>query len=430
MVVGSLTALGYLLSTLRDALLASYYGGSPALDVYFIALSPVQFIGMEGASLVYLAFLPEFTRALRADDASAYGRLFRARLKLTGKAAFGAAAIMASVGVGFTQWLAPGYAGHHAIGSLRVSFGVLSALIPGLALLGVMRGALEARARFSAWALLPGIRSVTLIVCVLLSAPRPQLGWLLAGSLLGVALAIRYAAFAGRDHETVSPSSGAVLESPAASLPPALAPLVIAVLLGALTSMVDNAFASKAGVGGAQAFALATNLLVAPQGIIGGVVATVFFPVHGALWLDDQKPAAIAGLWKSVRMVVVGLLPVVILFVTAGTAIVGIVYKHGLFREDLAALVSRTVAGLALGQIFYACSVLLRQFLLVAGKPWAVCEAAALFLGVKWIGNALLLRPFGLAGVALASSFAAFTTCGYLAVRVIRLARTLGVRGA
>jgi len=422
LVVGVLAASGYLLSILRDALLATYYGGSSALDVYFIALSPAQFIGMEGASLVYLAFLPEFSRALRSPDAGAYSHLFRARLAFAVKAALAVAILLAAVGAMVPQVLAPGYAGHGALRAVKISVAVLSGLIPGLAVVGVLRAALEAQARFSAWALLPGFRSITLIVCILLSVSHPALAWLLAGSLLGVGLAIGYAALARRAHGPVMRPAHALVGKATPSLPSALAPLVAAVLLGALTGMVDNAFASKAGVGGVQALALASNLLAAPQSIIGGVVATVFFPLYGSLWLDDDRPAAFASLWRSIRLVVLGLLPVVGLLVTAGIVVVRIVYRHGVFTENLAGLVSHTVAGLALGQVFYASSVLLRQFLLIAGAPWAVCEAAAVFLGVKLLGNMALVHSFGVPGVAFASSLAALATCGFLVVRVLRLA--------
>src|SRR6266550_4300648 len=147
--VGSLAAFGYLVSTVRDALLATYYGGSPALDVYFIALSPAQFIGGEAASLAYFAFLPEFARAVGTGDAAAYGRLFRARLAFASKAALGVALLLAAGGAVFARWLAPGYSGlSGALGSLRTSLAVLSLLIPGFAVAGVLRASLEARARF------------------------------------------------------------------------------------------------------------------------------------------------------------------------------------------------------------------------------------------------------------------------------------------
>jgi putative peptidoglycan lipid II flippase len=179
-------------------------------------------------------------------------------------------------------------------------------------------------------------------------------------------------------------------------------------------------------VGGVQSLALALNLLAAPQNIIGGVVATVFFPVYGRLWVDGHTRDAFASLARSIRLVVFGLLPIVAILVTAGIVVVRVVYRHGSFTEDLAVTVSHTVAALALGQVFYATSVLLRQFLLVAGAQWAVCEAAAIFLLVKWVGNTVLIARLGVPGVALASSAAAVCTCAFLVVRTFRIAGRMG----
>src|SRR2546428_9355283 len=38
------SGVAYLASLVRDAVLAAYYGGSAALDIYFIALAPSQII--------------------------------------------------------------------------------------------------------------------------------------------------------------------------------------------------------------------------------------------------------------------------------------------------------------------------------------------------------------------------------------------------
>jgi putative peptidoglycan lipid II flippase len=417
--VGGLAALGYLASMLRDALLAAYYGGSAALDVYFVALSPAQFLGTEAATLAYLAFLPEFT--LLASHTADYRGLLRARLAFAGTYGLGAALMLGMAGAVFTPWLAPGYAGRSAIHEVRVSVAILSLLVPGLALAGVLRAALEARAHFSPWALVPGLRSAALIALVLLSARHPALAWLLGGSLLGVAVVIGYEVLIGRRHGHVTWSGAQHIGERIAPLPSSLVPLIGAILLGAVTSMVDNAFASRAGVGGVQAFALASNLQAAPLNIIGGGVATVFFPLHGGLWLNNKRGVAFQSLWRSVRLVAYGLLPVVVVFVLAGMVVVRVVYKHGVFTEGLALQVGNTLAGLALGQVFYATMVLLRQFLLVAGLPWAVFQAAAVFLVVKWIGNLWLLPTFGLPGIALASSAAALTTCAFLLARVLHL---------
>jgi len=191
-----------------------------------------------------------------------------------------------------------------------------------------------------------------------------------------------------------------------------------------MTVMVDNAFASHTGVGGVQAFTLASNLLSVPQTIIAGAVSTVYYPVFGALWVTDQKEASLASVWRSARLTVFALLPVIVFFVVAGVVVVRILYQHGTFDEEMTRLVSNAVAGLAIGQLAYACALLLRQFLLVAGAPWAILQGAVVFLSVKWVGNTILTPRFGVPGIALSSSFAAIAMCSFLVYRVIDAART------
>jgi len=187
--------------------------------------------------------------------------------------------------------------------------------------------------------------------------------------------------------------------------------------------MLDNAFASRTGVGGVQALAIAQSLLTVPQNLIGGAVATVFFPVFGALWTANQRNSAFESLGKALRLAVYALIPVVAVFATVGDVIVRIVYQHGKFDQGMTLLVSHSAAAFAIGQVAYAGMLLLRQFLLVADLPWAVFVSAAVFLAVKWIGNLLLVDHFGVAGVALSASLASASACAFLAFRVARLAK-------
>jgi len=80
--VGLLTGLAYGTSVFRDIVFAGLYGGSQLLDVYFTALGPSQFLGLELASLAYLAFLPEFSRALKTDGSVVTKRLLNERILL------------------------------------------------------------------------------------------------------------------------------------------------------------------------------------------------------------------------------------------------------------------------------------------------------------------------------------------------------------
>lgn len=417
--VGLLTGVAYLTSIARDAILAAYYGGSTALDVYFIALSPSQFLGMEIASLSYLAFLPEFSRSIGAGATSRLSGLFHERAALALKGSVGVAILLMLTGVVLTPLLAPGYAHSDALRTVRLSFACLSLLVPILGIIGVLRAFLEAQGRFVAWALLPAFRSGVLGAVVLLTAVHLSVGWLLLGSLLGAGAALAFAWSRVRAQGSYAPAQRSDPVSPGNPLPASLAPLIASLVAGQATVMLDNAFASGTGTGGVQALALASNLLVVPQALITGAVATVYFPVYGAHVARGNHADAFASLQRSIRLVVWTAVPVVVLFCTgAGTLATQLIYHRGAFDEGMVRLVSQTAAGLSLGLAPYACMVLMRQYALVAGNPWLVFHSAVILFGAKWWGNIVLTHRFGVPGIALSSSIGAAATCAYLALRV------------
>ena len=418
--VSGLTGLIYILSVVRDVLLANYYGGSAALDILFLATAPSQFLGLEIATLIYLAFLPEFVGAIH--QGVGLEALLRRRVGLAAGVGAAVAVLLATIGVFFTRLVAPGFARHEGLDVVRWSLAACSLLVPLFATAGALRAALEAEGRFSAWAIYPGLRSAALVACALLGASSLSIGWLVAGTLLGtLAGPICFAVLAGLHRSNRAATSG-VGETIAGALPAAIRPLAGSLALGAVTVSVDNAFASRTGIGGVQALTLATNLLVVPQALIGGAVATVFFPVYASLCAQENYGEAVRVLRRSVRLVAIGLLPFVLLLCSpVGTMVTRIVYRHGRFDESLAVLVSQTAAALALGQIAYATFVLLKQFMLVARAPGALLEGSALYLVAKWIGNRLLVDRLGLPGIGLASSLAAVVTCAYLIIRLLRL---------
>ncbi len=401
---------------MRDAILAAFYGGSAALDIYFIALAPSQFVATEVATLVYLSFLPEFSRAIAAISGANPSELLRKRLSLVVKGTTAIAIVVALGSVLLAPLIAPRYVQEGFGRTLRMSFAALSLLIPLIGVIGVLRAFLEAHSKFVPWAVLPAFRSGVLTIVVLLTSSTPSVGWLLLGSLLGAAAGLAYGWLSLRtlptyDRPTIAPRLP--------TFPPTIAPLVAALVVGQATLFVDNAFAARSGVGGVQAFALASNLLVIPQAIITGAVATVYFPIFGADLAAQKRDNAVSNLVGSIRLVVWGAVPVVIIFCSpVGRAVTGLIYGRGAFDQAMVSLVSHTAAGLALGLVPWAAFMQMRQYVLVAGEPWVVFQVAGIFLIVKWIGNSALAGSLGVPGIAIASSFAATAACAYVALRI------------
>ena len=115
----------------------------------------------------------------------------------------------------------------------------------------------------------------------------------------------------------------------------------------------------------------------------------------------------------------------VLVFCTGlGSTLARVIYHRGAFDLEMVSLVSQAAAGLSLGLAPYASMMLMRQYVLVAGGPWLVFQAAGIFLCVKWLGNLALTSSLGILGIALSSSLAAVMACSYLALRVRRLAHS------
>lgn len=418
-----LTALMYLLSVGRDVLLAGYYGGSPALDILFIATAPSQFLGLEIATLTYLALLPEFVGAAHRGGTD-IGGLLRRRVTFAGLIGLLVGGALAVAGALVPEFFAPGFAHRGGLSLVQWSIAVCSALVPIFAVAGTLRAMLESQGRFSPWAVYPGLRSVALVICAVAGAASRGIGWLLAGTLIGtLAGPLYFAGLAGLHRFDRAAGSDAPAVS--ATVPKALPALAGSLLLGAVTVSIDNAFASATGLGGVQALTIATNLLLVPQALIGGVVATVFFPVYASHWAQGDRTMALRALRRSARLVALGLLPFVILFCSPlGTMVARLVYRHGTFDESLTVLVGQTAAALALGQVGYAIFVLFKQFMLVVAAPVTLLEASAVYLVAKWVGNRALVGPLGLPGIALASSIASALACTYLLLRLWGLRRS------
>lgn len=409
---GALTGAGFAISIVRDMTLAATYGGSPALDVFFVALGPTLYWGLESANLAYLGAMPALAarHTLRLHPRMIVASL---GIAVTGATALAALAIFTPTAI------APGLVALGERRELAFAVGALGLLIPMLTVGGLLRAPLELAKRFAFWAALPLFRSAGVCLLAVATAGAATASWLVTGVLAGVSAWLIFGVAQARllrgapQHEAAPvpmtvPASGAL-------------PLVLVILIGQFAGLADNYFASQLGVGRVQAYALAVNLLALPQGLVGGVVATVYFPAFAIACAGGTRSEASRALYQAVRLTIYGMLPaVVVLASPLGAWVTDLVYGRGQYGEALTALTASSAAGLALGQLGFALLILQRQMLIAARTPWSVVPSVVIFVVLKIGGNALLISPFGLAGIALASSIAAIAAAIALAVPVRR----------
>jgi len=409
---GALTGAGFVISLVRDMTLAATYGGSASLDVFFVALAPTLYWGTESANLAYLGTMPALAaRGTRTPPP----HLIRAVLGIAVLSATALAAVAALA----PSAVAPGLVALGERRDLAIAVAALGLLIPLLTLGGLLRAMLELARRFSFWAALPAFRSAGVAVLAVATGGAATASWLVAGLLAGVTAWLFFGvALVRRLHGGPQEEAATVSVAP---LGAGLLPLMLMILIGQFAGLADNHFASQLGVGSVQAYALAVNLLAVPQGLVGGVVATVYFPAFAIAYARGTRLEASAALHRAVRLTIYGLLPAIVIFASPlGEFVTQFVYGRGQFGKDLTALTASCAAGLALGQLGFAVQMLQRQLLIAARTPWSVVLSVVLFVVLKIGGNAFLIGPFGLAGIALASSIASVAAAIALAIPVRR----------
>jgi len=409
---GALTGAGFVISLVRDVTLAATYGGSASLDVFFVALGPTLYWGTENANLAYLGALP----ALAAHRTrTPPPRLIVAVLAV----AVLTAGALAAVAVLTPSVIAPGLVALGARRQLAIAVGALGLLIPLLTIGGLLRATLELARRFSFWATLPAFRSTGVAVLALATAGASTAAWLVVGVLAGLSAWLIFG-FTLLRRLRAEPQE-TVTADPVIPLAGGLLPLLLMIIIGQLAGLADNHFASQLGVGNVQAYALAVNLLAVPQGLVAGVVATVYFPAFAVACARGTRLEASDALHRAVRLTTYGMLPaIVILTSPLGASVTHLIYGRGHFGKDLTVLTASCAGGLALGQLGFAVLMLQRQLLIAAKSPWPVVFGVTLFVVLKIGGNALLIGPFGLAGIALASSIASVATAIAQAIPVRR----------
>jgi len=389
-----LTGAGYGIGIWRDAALTSTLGGTRSLDIFFAALAPALLWGTEMANLAYLSVLPQLVRSRSSQ------MLARTRSLLILTAA-GGMITLAAIGLFFPKLIAPGFSEPAEQRALALSMGAMALLIPMLTLAGLVRARHETMGHFAFWATFSASRSLGVITVVFLLSRTDSPLLPTGGMLLGVAI---WLAVGMRRLPNLRPQVGAPASNQTPTVQLLLGPLFISMVIAQVTGFADVNAASRLGVGGVQIYTLAVNLLVVPQGLVGGVIASVFYPRFAQYASVSDHVASSRSLRQASILTVVGLLPAVAAFVSPfGLRIAEFLYR---LPPELLKATADCAAAVAIGQIGFALLFLGRQFLVAHNRPWAVVTSVLLFMVLKLVGNELLAPRLGLPGLALASSLA------------------------
>lgn len=397
------TLLVKVAAAVKDIVIAGHFGLGDDLDALLIALVIPGFVTGVIAYSLNGAFVPAYIRVRERDGVEAANRLF-ANVMLLSFFLLLVCTVLMAAGAGLLLKL---LAWEFSPAKLELVNSLYFVLLPTVVLGGqiTLWGAvLNADEKFALAALAPILSP--LIIMAALVAVAPGLGidglaWaIVVGSVaelvvLGAALA-RRGLFPAPRWWSEATETRAVLQQ--------YLPAVSASIVMSSTTVIDNAMASWLESGAVAALTYGSKIpaFLAAAGMTA--LGSAVLPHFSRLVALGDHAAIRHTLNTYGRWLLLLAVPITLVFIATSEWIVRLLFERGAFGPDDTAVVT-LVQQMYLIQIpFVMVGILGGRLLIAMSKMYLLTIMAVVNLAVVIVGNLVLMRWLGVAGIALATS--------------------------
>ena len=404
--VGGILLLGIvsrLIGLAREVLIAGLFGTSDQLDAVLLGLALPIALCLGAGGGIGRSIVPV---AASLDDRLS-GGLFKWAWKSVGRYVLLAAGTLAVTSYFWTRPLAPP---EWELSQRLIVWA--SAALGSLALFGAFFGGLSkglanAHGRHVSSAALPIVYNATVITSILLFG-RSLGAFSLA---VGIAAAeflqtLPLVPFLNRVTTRIRIPARALRRQVSSTLPPAI---FLAMSMG-LMGAVDRFFAATLPEGSVSSLAYAERLLYLPAMMLGMALQQPLFTRLSRFAATGNKRAFSLTLELGVRFLLLMGAPTIILFAGFTEPLIAVLLERGAFAAEDTARTAVALRGYSVAIVFHSILPLLMGAGLAAGKAWPIATLYMLNILLNALLDALLVEPFGLLGIAMATSIISAVT--------------------
>jgi len=396
------TVLLAVLGFAREAVFAYFFGTSAEFDAFLIALTLPKFLAIQVTTVSISVLLPSYVERLELNETASATMLVSAWL-----VALSSLLVCASILLGVfprlaVSLIAPGLSAEQE--TLAVHW--LRLLLPYLLLVGLagsLKVILDSHKRYAYPAAGKAIVIVATIVIAMLAANEYGVNALPLGFAIGAAGSFSMQWWQARKLEPELGSVRVRIEE-LLSLPwAALGWVFLQTMTAQLFNIFDRGFASMLPAGNISAINYAKAAMAAPLVMSTSVLATILFPVMAAMAARGEWKRAFSLTAKWVGIVVLAGGAAAIGFVIFRVEFVDLLFGRGAFDEEAVAVTSSIVGVLSFTLITGGCSPMLNRLLLSFRLFRTVALLAVGAAALKLLLNYLLIGPYGVVGLAMAT---------------------------
>ncbi len=413
--LGGATLLSRFLGLARDILMAAKFGTGYVFDAWAMAFRlPNMFRRLLAEGAISAAFLPEFTRRVRGKGREEAFVLLRVTTTYLLLAALGLTLVIIVLAEPLAYVLCGKY-DRQAAGFLLLVrlIRIVFPFLVFISLAALYMGVLNSFGHFTLPALAPAAFNICWIAGILFLCPL--LGPSLEGMIIGVALAVLGGGLAQfvmqwPKIKSYGFSFGFSLDwrQPGfLEICRLMLPVLAGVAVMLLNIMVTSSLALRSGAGNFSALFYADRLAQLPLGVYAISFATVSLPLlsrHAGI--EDWR--SVCGVFRrGLRHVFYMILPAAAGLMLVGRPLISLLFQHGRFSGAAVDNTYGALVFLALGLPFFSVQRLVLQlfYALQEVKTTVLVGFASVVVNLG-LGLALI-RPMGVAGLALAISASA-----------------------
>ncbi len=402
-----------LLGLVRSVAIADSFGTDPELASYWVAfrLPDLVFQLLAGATLA-AAFIPVYSRVLMHEGREAGSRLASQVLNLVSLATLIVAVATYLATPVIVPLLAPGLGeatGRSAeLQELAIDLTRLLLLSPiAFGVSGMLTGILNARHHFLAPALAPMIYNLSIIFGALVLSRPLGIHGLACGVVIGAFghLLIQIPALwhvGMKWRPSLSIRARGVRD-----VLRLMGPRVIGLGAVQLNFLVLIFFASSVSDAAISAINYAFLMMMLPVGVIGMAIGTAFFPTFAQQAVARQFGLLRGSISHALRTVLLLAVPISLGLLLLAEPAVRIFFERGAFDQSSTELVAEALVLFAVAIFAHAGTEILSRGFYALEDTRTPVQVAVLAMVANALLAFVLVRPFGLSGLAAAASLSA-----------------------
>ena len=412
----SVAAAGILVkavATLKEVAVAGVYGRSDSMDAFLMAaLIPGLLVNLISESMNQ-ALVPTLIRVRELEGRERAQQLLSSSMLWLCILLGAVSVVMALAARGFF----PLIASHFPAAKLDLAVRLFYALLPLVLITGIATNCtavLNTFDRFAVPALAPLVVPATILAGALLFGGRWGIWALVYASLAGALVHAVVVAWMMDTHGYRFRLYWHGMTEATREVAHQYGPVLLSGVVASGGLLVDQSMAVLLPAGRVSALAYANRFVSVVLTLLAGAVSTAVTPYFSRMialgdWAGCRRTL---GNWVGITALVSAPTAAVLIF--GSQALVRVTFQHGVFGPHDTAVVTPVLAMYAIQIPFYVCSRVFYRFLVAMRRTDLILYCGMINLALDIVLNLILMRWFGVAGIALATSLWAVSTFFFL----------------